>query len=547
MIKEIDSLPKKATQSIKESIQSKKYEQFLRGYLASRMGKVVIAIDLLLLICGTYLYASRIILHNSDNASILLQAYDLIHSSKILKGWNLPTDNFLTLDIPLYALGLLLGFNMHVLMKAVPVLLYTGVVFAGIYLASLGKTGKQKIIAVLTCMAIIVFPSYTMLQTVLQGPIHLGTILGTLLAFIAYYYYKERSYKIVSLLIVSILTCLLVFGDPMSEIILVFPIVLVEAIFLYKSRFTSRSQYIMIGTVLLSTLLTLYVQHIWKHYVSVQIFAVLDFESVATMASNVQDAAQVIFASFHADVFQKNAFSVRIIPELLNALVVILLIVGVCKWMRKIIALETPQDAITALLVCAIIGDTGVFIFTNVADGTISRYLLPVFVFGGIVAFSMLSYIKKPELYAAVIGLFLLNSALFFYTLYRMPPVVQPEKAVITLLQEKHLTKGLGQYWSGTSITGQSNYAITIRQVIVFHRRIHPTFLLSNNSWFSNDALKDTQFVIYRTTDNGFYNASVGSFGKPDHIYKVGNYVILAWNTPLFSHVQPGYHFFVTN
>ncbi len=525
-----------------------KNEHSPRAYFLLWTRKAILPL-FLLFIGGIYFYATRFVAYNADNATILLQAYDLIHTSKILNGWYLPTDNFITLDMPLYALGLMLGLNMNVLMRLVPVLLYTGVIFSGIYLASLGKKGKQKLFAVIAFMAIVVFAAQNTLQStliqVLQGPIHVGTILGTLLAFIAYYFSKERPYKVVSLCILGILTLLLVFGDPMSEIILVLPILLVEVILLYKSRFTSRNQYAIIGAVLLGTLLALSMRHVWEHYVHIQTYSTLNFETIPNIMNLAQIAAQIVFALFNADIFQKNIFSPKIIPELLNAVVVLLLATGIWKWLKKIFSLETSHDALTTVLVFAILADIFVFVCTNVADGIVVRYLLPVFVFGGIIALPALSYIKKPELYIAIIALFLLNGSLFFYTLYSTPPETLPENAAITFLQEKHLTKGIGQYWSAASITGKSNYAITIRQVKVIRKQLHPYFYLVNDSWFHDDALKDAQFIIYRTTDNGFYLASIRSFGEPDHVYTVGDYVILAWNTPLLRHAVPGYHLYI--
>jgi hypothetical protein len=36
----------------------------------------------------------------------------MLHGNYILRGWYMPTDNFLTIEIPLYTLGRLLGFSM---------------------------------------------------------------------------------------------------------------------------------------------------------------------------------------------------------------------------------------------------------------------------------------------------------------------------------------------------------------------------------------------------------------------------------------------------
>ncbi len=545
-MKVIDLLNKRIAYSMKRgSLLYKKYARFPELYPLSWSAKIALAFCALLLFCGLYLYEARIVLHSSDNASILLQAYDFIHTSKILQGWYLPADSYVTIDMPFYVLGLLSGFDMPVLMKIIPALLYTGIVFSGMYLASFGKKGKPKILAIMAFLAIVAFPSYNTATQVLQGPIHIGTILGVLLALIAYCCYKEYSHKIVSLLILGILTLLLVVGDPMSEVILVAPILLVEGILLYKKRFRSRSQYAIIGTILSGTLCAFYVQHIWKHYIHIQTFNTLTFENMSTAMKRTQDAIQIVFSLFHGDFFQKHVSSPKIIPVLLNAAFILLLAIGTSKWVKKIFSLETSQDALITVLVLAMTGNLFFYIFTNISNVPVLRYLLPVFIFMGIVAFSLLSYIKKRELYIIILGVFMLNSSLSMYMLYRTPPAIQPENAVISFLQQKHLTKGIGQYWSAASITGQSNYAITIRQVKVIHNQIHLDPVLANDNWFSDDSLKDCQFIIYRTVDKGFYNASVGSFGKPDRVYTVGTYIILAWHTPLLRHTRPMYRFYI--
>ncbi len=541
----LDKLSEIPIQRMEATLTVTKNEHTSKVYFWLWTRRVLLALSLLLSFGGMYAYASRFVPLNSDDASILLQAYDLIHKSKILNGWYLPSDNFITLDMPLYALGLKLGLSMPALMRIVPTLLYTGVMVSGVYLTTLGKQGKQKLLAPIAFMAIAAFPAMESMNIVLQGPIHVGTILGTLLAFIAYYFYKERPYKVVTLLALGILTLLLVIGDPMSEIIMVLPILLVEGILLYKSKFRSRNQYALIGTVLFATLLALYARHVWQHYVHILTFSTLDFETIPNIVTLAQDAVQIIFTLFHAKIFQQNLLSPRIFPELMNAAVVLFLAVGIWRWLKKIFVLETSHDALTTVLVFAILANILIYVCTDVAGAVIPRYLLPAFVFAGIIALPALSYIKKPELYIAIVGFFLLNGALFFYRLHPLSTASIPEKNVIAFLQQKHLTKGIGQYWSAASITAQSNYTITVRQVKVFDHQLHPSFLLSNDSWFQDDALKDVQFIVYqKKADGGFYAGVISSFGKPDHTYIVGSYTILTWDTPVMRHALPGYHLY---
>ena len=69
-----------------------------------------------------YLLISRAAIYNSDNASILLEAQGMQHGNPLLQRWYMPTDSFLTGEIPLYALGLWLGFSMPALLHIVPAL-----------------------------------------------------------------------------------------------------------------------------------------------------------------------------------------------------------------------------------------------------------------------------------------------------------------------------------------------------------------------------------------------------------------------------------------
>src|SRR5262245_34118592 len=43
-----------------------------------------------------YLYASRFVPNNSDNASMILEAQAMLHGNAILHGWYLPPDSFIT-------------------------------------------------------------------------------------------------------------------------------------------------------------------------------------------------------------------------------------------------------------------------------------------------------------------------------------------------------------------------------------------------------------------------------------------------------------------
>src|SRR5215813_1958470 len=81
-----------------------------------------------------YLYASRFVPNNSDNASMILEAQAMLHGNIILHGWYLPPDSFITSEMPLDALSGLV-FTSEQLLKTTPALLYASTVLGAVYLA----------------------------------------------------------------------------------------------------------------------------------------------------------------------------------------------------------------------------------------------------------------------------------------------------------------------------------------------------------------------------------------------------------------------------
>ena len=79
--------------------------------------------------------ASQLVRNNSDNASIILEGRAMLHGNLILRGWYLPSDSFMTSEMPLDALGSLFFTGVQ-LLKITPALLYATTVVAAAYLAS---------------------------------------------------------------------------------------------------------------------------------------------------------------------------------------------------------------------------------------------------------------------------------------------------------------------------------------------------------------------------------------------------------------------------
>jgi hypothetical protein len=138
---------------------------------------------------------------------------------------------------------------------------------------------------------------------------------------------------------------------------------------------------------------------------------------------------------------------------------------------------------------------------------------------------------------------FVINAAPFAVSLYQAPTAKPTETQLLVVLEEHHLTQGLGTYWVSSIVTVQSEEQVVIRQVTISNHQIHPYYFLADEKWFDVSNLQRANFIVYRDSDDpqAYYDASVRSFGIPDHQYNVGIYTVLTWNTPLLTHMQLRY------
>src|SRR5262249_52799370 len=133
-----------------------------------------------------YLFATQFNANNSDNASMILEAQAMLHGNVILHGWYLPPDSFITSEMPLDALAGLV-FTPAQLLKITPALLYAATVLGATYLASrCVPNPANRWLAAGACLALTAFPIGQLYCMVMLGPIHMSTIVLSLLAWLAY-------------------------------------------------------------------------------------------------------------------------------------------------------------------------------------------------------------------------------------------------------------------------------------------------------------------------------------------------------------------------
>jgi hypothetical protein len=557
--KEKVAIPPKPSKELDLNLSNSKTEQFILHNPALKWIGIILLGGLLF---SMYLLISRIVLYNADDASIILEAQSMLHGNVIMHGWYMPTDNFLTIDMPLYAIGLQLGFSLTALLRIVPSLLYTLVILCTGYLVSTLLPQKQRLWSWLALLGILAFPPLYMVQLLLVGPIHVGTLLFALIGLITYKHFLSGARgKWFTLAILLVLMTLAMVGDPLVLVFLVLPLLLTECIQIVAKRRISLQE----NAAFFGTLLAIGISHLllWiLDLAGVHILSNISFKwaTLHGIVTNLQQAIKIVYYIFNASIFTSGSFSLSSLPILLNAIVIttfgIAMVFAVIYAIRLAIVKRgknalfqaeiTPDAKIIQISIWSSIGTVAAVIFSTLGGALGRRYLYPLLFLSEAGTFPFLfKFVNKHVIRIAIVLLLIANAIPFSISLFQAPAGVPSEIQLLATLKEHHLTHGLGSYWVSAFVTVRSNEQVVIRQVIPHNGSLQPYLFLVDGQWFNPANLQQANFIAYRKGDNisAYYNASVRTFGKPDHQYHVNGFTVLAWNTPLLTHVQPGYSF----
>ena len=489
-----------------------------------------------------YLYANQFHANTSDNASMILEGQAMLHGNLFMHGWYLPPDSFITTEMPLDALASIF-FSGVALLKITPALLYAATVVGASYLASRGIADPRgRWLAVAACVALIAFPIGLLFGMVTQAPMHIGTLIASLIAWLAYDYYARHPASWEALGLFVLVTALAIIGDPMAELLIVAPVGIVSAWALWRTRGHDPVAGATMAGVLVALLLGIFLERVLiASGTFINGSTPIRPASPALIWTHIQWLYVAVSLLFHIDVEQKLGFE-QVLFLILNVGFLILGCLGFIILFRHTLFPKDGKPNLTSLLSWAIVCSILIFLFTDLATGILQlRYLLPAFVYAGILCYAAFARVVSRARLTLVVLAFLLVSGLTGGVLLAQSPhTVVPQKQLIAFLQNHHLTSGLGTYWTANITTLGSDGQVQVLPVVEQDGRIRPYRWHSDAAWFQGQRLDTANFLVFDSSvpKVPFQDEVINEFGMPQHIYRLADaqdYVIFVWDHPMIG------------
>jgi len=507
-----------------------------------------------LLVWLLYLAAVHAVAGSADNATVLLEGQAISHGNLALGGWSLSLDSFWLVDALFYGAAVVVTGLHPGLMFFVPALLAALVIVVAVLIARRDSVGRAGIAATATVVALLALPGPDLAYYLLQGPWHIGTVLWCLLAFLGL---SSGRFGWGWVAAVLLLACALL-GDLLIVGFGILPSVAAGIAAMLRSR-RWRAGAAPIGAALASVAVAGAIRAIAS---LAGTFSLVNRNIVVRLprvAANVGHLPNRVGAMLGVGAIPfKDRGNGALAFQVFHVVGLVLLCAGL---LAGIVALGggmfrarpfPPQIGeswrIDDLLVFGVIGDLALFVWASPSGNfEYAKYLTAAVVFGAILAARLVGHgvgrIRSTRRLAlvAVAGAIVIGAfAVEFERELVQPVPPQPTIALGRFLAAHGLHVGVGDYWSSSLVTVETDGEVAVRPVeanasghlIRFDRQ-------SSVDWYRGTRF---QFFVYDTAQpwHGVNAMSAtASFGPPDRTYDVGSYRVLVWPHRLSVPIGP--------
>lgn len=492
---------------------------------------------------------------NSDGATVILEGRSFSGGDVLLNHWALSLDSFWLVDVLLYAIATAVGGVRPELLHLVPAVAAAAVVLLGAWLAQRGRARLGAIAACATVIVLLALPTHAFAQFFVMGPLHVVTVLWSLAAFTA----LRRQRFGAGWVVAVVLLAAGLLGDLQAVILGVAPV------FVAGGALALRTRSIRTGIPAMSAAVSSIVLAVVVRLLAVAIgsftISVNPSPGLSQMISNLRAVPRNLAALGGVGT---GPFGGSRIPPLVEAahgfeLAVIFaaVVAGVVVLVRGAVSGgdRTLADAPRALegiwlsdvLTLGFFAGCAVYVGLSFSDaGAYGRYLTGGVVLGAVLAGRWVGVVadhvgsrdrQSPMAWSARSGaaaallaaaLVVTGSAAGFASTLEAAPPHQDALELARFLERHGLDRGLGDYWSSSIVSVESDGRVSVRPVIAEGTRLVRYRRNSESPWYTGTF----GFLVFdkREPWGGVGKASaVASYGSPEHIDRIGPYRIYIW------------------
>jgi len=484
---------------------------------------------------------------NSDGATVVLAASSVANGHVMLPHWGLTWASYWTIDVVFYTFGVLAVGISPALMNFIPALIAALVILVGMWLAYEARPGKAGICGAVTVFALLAFPSHSLSFYFLHGPLHVGTALWCLLAFLAL---RQGRFSGSWLVGVLILTAGLL-GDLQTLALGVVPVFAAGLVTMLRCR-DWRSGIPHAAAAVSAVALAALGRGIAEMIGTFTIAGSLPIASLNQMELNLRN---VVNFGWALEGVRTGGWGSTGVPLGLRDLHVVGL--ALCGAAILFFLFDLVRGVINGrtgtaeaggvwrlddLLLFALAGDLATFVALAYENNpNFARYLTAGVIFGAILAGRFVSRAwqllptGRVRLGATLagIGLVAVFAAGMGFQL-RSPAPAQPAVRLGRFLAAHDLRVGVGAYWCASIVTVETKGVVAVRPVVVASNgRLVTWGQNSSTTWYSG---RPFSFIVYNLAApwGGVDRASaVATFGPIARVFDVGSYQVLVWAHPV--------------
>lgn len=483
---------------------------------------------------------AKIIPIESDRANHVLQAQDILHGNIFFNDWILTGVNFLTTDLPFYEIAVLLGgkigFNTVYITAG---LMISVTVLVSVYISFYNKRIPKWYLFPL--LQILFVPSMILM---INLRVHTGAVVLSLIAILLAYRHVEKIESRKWQMIVGyIIMSLAVFGDKLTVLMSVAPIITYSIVKYYRTRdytfcFVARNTFLsLICGCVLEKIYFIISSADRNSYLGKMHF--VDFGVLSVQATRFFSELMKMFG---VDFWGKSLNQLTNISSFLNLIVFIMAIYIICVIVIRYIK-NKSVDTLSVMLTMGIVYCSLPYIFTQISQ---TRYITFIPIAMCIVLVRNFDLIAKEmniKKLCYVFGVILLASqGVNIYKLYNVDkvPILDQKQAyltnddaeiVIEEMRKNNLKNGYASFWNASIFTVLTNGDINVRHIIPLNGKdMGPHKWFCKNDWYNDEA----NFVIINTfKDDLNEDIITNAFGMYNKKVEIKHFKILIYDKDL--------------